>query len=143
MTATSTDPIRTIIDQRIAAIHARDLDALLSVLAPNVVLFNAIGPLQRVGIDAVRADLTQWFASYDGEIGYDVRDLETVLGDDVAFCRYLYHVSGTLKRGDAVSMWVRSTICFRRIEGTWLIAHEHTSVPFDAESGQASLGLEP
>ena len=40
-------------------------------------------------------------------------------------------------------MWVRATTCYRKIDGTWMITHEHQSVPFDTESGKASLDLEP
>jgi len=32
---------------------------------------------------------------------------------------------------------------YRKIDGTWLVAHEHSSVPFDPESGMAALDLEP
>ena len=40
-------------------------------------------------------------------------------------------------------MWWRATVCYRKLDGRWLVTHEHASVPFDAQSGQASLGLEP
>lgn len=40
-------------------------------------------------------------------------------------------------------MWVRATICFRKIEGKWMITHEHNSTPFDVETGRASLDLQP
>ena len=40
-------------------------------------------------------------------------------------------------------MWVRTTVCFRKIDGTWLITHEHNSVPFNPETGKASLDLAP
>jgi ketosteroid isomerase-like protein len=40
-------------------------------------------------------------------------------------------------------MWVRATLCLRRIDGKWMIAHEHQSVPFDVETGKASLDLKP
>jgi ketosteroid isomerase-like protein len=43
----------------------------------------------------------------------------------------------------AVDMWVRSTVCLCKSGGDWLIVHEHTSVPFDAESGRAALDLTP
>jgi hypothetical protein len=36
---------------------------------------------------------------------------------------------------------VRSTVCFRKTDGAWSVAHEHTSVTFDAESGRASVNL--
>jgi ketosteroid isomerase-like protein len=47
-----------------------------------------------------------------------------------------------MTNGSAVDMWVRSTVCLRT-SGDWLIVHEHTSVPFDAESGRATLDLTP
>jgi ketosteroid isomerase-like protein len=40
-------------------------------------------------------------------------------------------------------MWVRATLCLRRIDDKWMIAHEHQSVPFDVETGKASLDLKP
>jgi ketosteroid isomerase-like protein len=40
-------------------------------------------------------------------------------------------------------MWLRSTVCYRKIDGRWLVTHQHSSVPFDGETGKASLQLEP
>jgi ketosteroid isomerase-like protein len=48
-----------------------------------------------------------------------------------------------MTNGREVDMWVRSTVCFRQDEGAWAVAHEHTSVPFDAASGKASVDLKP
>ena len=32
-------------------------------------------------------------------------------------------------------LWLRWTACFRRIDGVWLIVHDHVSVPADLEHG--------
>jgi len=40
-------------------------------------------------------------------------------------------------------MWWRSTVCYRKTEGSWKITHEHNSVPFNVETGKPSLDLEP
>jgi ketosteroid isomerase-like protein len=40
-------------------------------------------------------------------------------------------------------MWWRTTVCFRKLDGKWMVTHEHNSVPFDVESGKASLDLKP
>jgi len=37
----------------------------------------------------------------------------------------------------------RATLCRRRIDGKWMVTHGHSSVPFDMESGKASLDLKP
>ena len=34
-------------------------------------------------------------------------------------------------------------LCFRKIAGTWKIAHEHESVPFHIDSGKAANDLQP
>jgi ketosteroid isomerase-like protein len=65
------------------------------------------------------------------------------VGDDVAFGHSLNRISGTLKNGNRADYWVRSTICFRKIDGNWLIVHDQVSVPLDVESGRALLNLEP
>ena len=31
---------------------------------------------------------------------------------------------------------------FRKLTGKWMVTHEHNSVPFDEESGKASLDFE-
>jgi uncharacterized protein (TIGR02246 family) len=140
-TGSSEDQIRALLDERVRAIRARDAQALTSACAPDIVSFDALPPLQRLGAEAVRARAEQWLDWYDGPVGYEVRDLRITAGDDTAFASYLYRVTGTMTNGSTVDMWVRSTICLRKSGGDWLIAHEHTSVPFDAESGRATLNL--
>jgi len=40
-------------------------------------------------------------------------------------------------------MWVRATLCCRRVDGTWRIVHDHESVPFDPATGRAEISLRP
>jgi ketosteroid isomerase-like protein len=61
----------------------------------------------------------------------------------LAFAQSLNHVRGTLASGHITDLWVRWTACFRRIDGAWLIVHDHVSVPADLEHGQAVLNLTP
>jgi ketosteroid isomerase-like protein len=121
----------------------KDIGALMSHHAPDVLTFDALDPLRYVGADAVRERAEQWFSWYQDSIGYEVRDLSITAGETMAFGHYLYRVSGTMTNGREVGMWVRSTVCFRKLDGEWMVTHEHTSVPFDAESGKASVDLQP
>jgi ketosteroid isomerase-like protein len=36
-----------------------------------------------------------------------------------------------------------ATVCFHKIDAKWMVTHEHNSVPFDVESGKASLDFKP
>ncbi|MGH6887224.1 MAG: YybH family protein [Geminicoccales bacterium] len=135
--------IRGLVEDRTLAILDKDLERVMASYAPEVVSFDAVDPLHNVGAEAVRARLQAWFAAYDGPIRCEVRDLVAAARDDVAFAHSLHRFSGTMTSGKAVDMWVRDTLCLRKIDGRWLVTHEHMSEPFDAETGQASLDLEP
>jgi ketosteroid isomerase-like protein len=46
--------------------------------------------------------------------------------------------------GEKVDMWLRETLCFRKIDGKWKITHEHESVPFYMDgSFKAAVDLKP
>lgn len=141
--STSEEQLRALITERIAALAAKDGAALDARLAPDVVLFDALPPLRRSGRADVQAKTTDWLAGYAGPIGYEVREVTIVAGSDVAFCHYLSRVTGTLRDGQAVDMWVRTTLGCQKGAGGWTISHEHTSVPFDAATGQAAVALHP
>jgi ketosteroid isomerase-like protein len=135
--------LRSLLDERVRAIHDKDIDGLMAHHARDVLAFDALNPLQYVGSEAVKERAGQWFSWYQGPIDYEIRDLEIATGDELAYCYYLYRISGRMTNGREVNMWLRATICFRKIDGSWVVTHEHTSVPFDAESGKASLDSEP
>lgn len=112
-------------------------------LAPDILSFDVVNPLQNIGSEASRKRAEEWFSSFQGPIGYEIRDLSITAGDEVAFSHGLSHVSATRTDGGQLDMWWRTTVCCRKIDGEWIVTHEHNSVPFDVKSGKASLDLKP
>ena len=141
--ASNEDQILKLMDARIEAVRTKDVNAAMANLASDVLSFDVVNPLQRVGSDASRTRAKEWFTSFDGVIGYEIRDLSITAGDEVAFSHGLSHVSATKKDGGQLDMWWRTTVGFSKVEGKWNVVHEHNSVPFDVESGKASLDLKP
>lgn len=135
--------IRQRIDTLLAALHAMDLEAVMSIYAPDIVSFDIVPPLRHVGADAKRRNWVDALAMYQRPLGYEIRDLTITVGDDVAFGHSLNRISGTLQNGNRTDFWLRWTACLRKIEGNWLIVHDQVSVPVDFESGRALLDLEP
>ena len=135
--------ILELMDARIEAVRTKDVKASMSRLAPDVLLFDVVDPLQQIGLDASRKRAAEWFSSFEGPIGYEIRDLDITAGADVAFAHGLSHVSATNKDGGLLDMWWRTTVCFHKIDEKWTVTHEHNSVPFDVESGKASLDFKP
>ncbi len=142
-TATDEALIRDIVHGWANAIRKKDTDALMSNFAPDALIFDLINPLQYAGADAGRKRAEQWLSAFQGPIEYEVRDLTVSAGDDVAFCHSLNRVNGTTKDEKKIDMWWRATVCFRKLNDKWMVTHEHSSVPFDVESGKASLDLKP
>lgn len=137
--------IRDLYEGWAKAFRAKDIDGIMAVYAPGdaVVAYDIVPPLQYVGKDAYRKDYQDFLAMYDGPIGVELRDLRIVAGNDVAFLNALERISGTLKGGQKSDIWLRATSGLRKINGKWLIMHDHISVPADFNTGKALLELKP
>ena len=138
---------QALIRQRMAdwaqAIRARDVNGVLSLYAPDIVSFDIGPPLRYTGYRPQASSLAGDVRQFPGAIGYEVTDLTVAAGGDLAFAHSLNHVSGRLASGHDSDMWVRSAACFRRVDGPWLVVHDHASVPADLEHGKSVTDLVP
>jgi uncharacterized protein (TIGR02246 family) len=82
--------IRAVIDNWANALRAKDADGVASQYAPDSVKFTLPPPLQYTRDNPFgKKGLEQWFSSFQGPIGYEIRELNITMGDDVAFCHSL------------------------------------------------------
>jgi uncharacterized protein (TIGR02246 family) len=133
--------IRELIESWISSVRAKDVEGSAAPYAADVVAYDLINPLQYTGTETIKKRLTEWFSSFEGPIGIELRDLDITAGDDVAFCHGLHRVNGTKTDGTKLDMWWRTTLCLSKIDEKWTITHSHDSVPFNMENGMASLDL--
>ena len=137
------ESIREVIDRLHAAIRAKDVDTTVAAFGPGAVLFTLAPPLQ-FRPNSSPGSIGEWFASFDGPIGYEVRDLEIVAGPEVAFGHALIRISGRRRDGTETDIWVRETLGLRQIGPDWKITHQHQSVPFYMDgSDRAAIDLKP
>jgi uncharacterized protein (TIGR02246 family) len=142
--ATDQASIRQLVDNWVKALRSKDVDAVMSHYAPDIVVFDLAPPLQYTGADAYRKNWEAWFPTFRGPIGYEVRDLRIAASDDVAFCHSFNRITGTRTDDEKTDVWVRATFCCRKIDGKWKIVHEHQSVPFYMDgSYRAAVDLIP
>jgi len=124
------DQIRAVIEERIAAMREKDAARAVAALAEDVVAFEMVPPLALTPGVARDADAAAaWLGGFEA-IDVEVRDLRIDADGSVGFAHALHHLKGTRVGGHKVDLWMRSTLCFRREEDGWKIAHSHTSVPF-------------
>jgi len=102
--------IRTLIDIHVKALRAKDADAVVLNYAEDNVMFVMAPPLQYKSDNSPdKQGVEEWFATWEGPLGYEVRDLRITAGDDVAFSHSLNRMSGTKTDGIGAG---RGIACF-------------------------------
>lgn len=142
----STHPaVAELYERWLDAVARHDVDAIISFYADDLLAFDAILALQFRGKEAYRK---HWKACMEmcpmegKEPIFEMRDLEVTGEGDVAFAHALIRCG--YREGDHVeASWMRMSSGLRRIDGTWKIAHEHFSAPFEMPSGKAMFHLSP
>ena len=136
--------IRRITNAWIKGLHDKDVDAVMQHAAADIVSFDLAPPLASRGAARYRENLEAWFPTWDGPIDLESRDLEITAGDDVAFTTGFNRIGGAKRDGERADIWVRVTACLRKIDGRWLVVHEHISTPFHMDgSFKAAVDLSP
>ena len=144
--AETTAEVQEVLDRWAKAFRAKDIHGIMAVYAAGeaVVAYDIVPPLQYRGKDAYRKNYVEFLDQYTGAIELEVRDPHIAAGHDVAFIHALERVSGTLKStGQHSDLWMRATSGLRKIDGKWVIVHDHISAPADFATGKAVLDLTP
>ncbi|MDB5526459.1 MAG: hypothetical protein JWM58_4222 [Rhizobium sp.] len=127
---------------RADALGARKAAETVSYSTEDAVQFALAPPLVITGKD--EQGLQDWFDTWKGPIGGDVRDVKLTAGEDVAFWTGLVNMTGTKADGTKVDLWFRQTLGLVKTGDGWKVAHQHESVPFAMDgSGRALLDLKP
>lgn len=138
------EEIRRVINERIEAIRGKDAPVAVALLSDDLVAFEMVPPLALQSTAARDADaFAAWLAAFD-EIDVEVRELAIEADESNGFVAALHHLSGSRIGGHPVSLWMRSTLCFRRDGASWKIVHSHSSVPvYPGPDAKAALDLQP
>ena len=128
-----------------AAFNAKDVDAIMKAYVPDasLVVFDVVPPRQYVGADAYRKDWQDFFTLFKGPVKFWITDLHIETGGTLGYSHSIQHLSGTDTKGQPVEFVVRVTDGYRKVNGSWLIAHEHVSVPVDVTTGKPDMMSKP
>lgn len=126
---TDEQQIRELIVRWAAAVHAGDLAAVLAHHADDVVMFDVPPPHDGVrGIDAYAETWPPFFDWQASGATFDVVSLDVSASTDTAFAVALLRCG---RPEDDSDRRLRLTIGLRKVDGTWLITHEHHSFALD------------
>jgi uncharacterized protein (TIGR02246 family) len=130
-TAQDQAAIKALEDKFTAAFNARDTGAIMALYVPDqsLIVFDASEPLQYTGADAYTKDWNDFWAMFPGKATFTMSDLDITVGGNVAYSHSIQHASMKDKKSKKMEMTVRVTDGYKKINGQWLISHEHVSVP--------------
>jgi uncharacterized protein (TIGR02246 family) len=130
----------------VEAFRAKDVRRIMSCFAPgqDLLVFDLSTPRQHASHDAYTRDWEGFATRSAGPLTVTMSDLVVRTdGGDIAYSHSIVHVAGKTTNGRAMDHNARVTHVYERINGSWLIAHEHVSVPIDMSTGQPDFQSKP
>jgi ketosteroid isomerase-like protein len=109
----------------------------------SLFVFDVLPPRQYVGAKAYRKDWEEFFAAFPGPLAFDLSDLRITADRRLGFSHSIQHVGLTDKDGKKLDITVRVTDGYRKVNGKWLVVHEHVSVPVDLATAKADITSKP
>jgi uncharacterized protein (TIGR02246 family) len=121
--------IRELVENWARAVRAKDLHGILANHSMDMLMFDVPPPVQSRGIEAYRKTWDLFFSWSDDPVVFDIKDIHITAGTDVAFVAALMQCAGTEKNGERIELEFRLTIGLRKMDGQWMVLHEHHSIP--------------
>jgi len=121
--------IRDLLEKWATATRFGNNDEVLANHASDVTIFDVLPPMKYEGADAYRKSWDEWQPATEGPGLFEIHDLKITASHDVAFAHCFIQCGGTRPDGKTFEDWVRATFCLRKLEGKWLVTHQHISMP--------------
>ena len=124
--------IREIIEGWVRSIQTRDQDGVVADHTEDIVMFDVPPPYNGVrGIAAYRDTWPPFFEFIATGATFELLELDVTAGDTVAFARGLLRCGSPEDIAANPDNRLRLSMGLRKVDGRWLIAHEHHSFPLN------------
>ena len=128
-TTTDEAMIRQLVEDWAKAVRVKDFDGILAHHSGEMLMFDVPPPLESKGIEAYRETWDLFYSAQPEPIAFDIQRMDVIAGADVAFVAALMRCAEKANNGERSNLDFRLTIGLRKINGRWIILHEHHSVP--------------
>lgn len=141
----SESEIRALEHELAKAIRAGDSRKIMSFYTDDVRVFDMMPPSQFISKSAYQKEAWEdcFTNVFRFPVEFEQHDLRVHADGDIAYSHCLIHMRGRTQDGEMLEAWTRNTTGWQRVDGQWLIVHEHNSVPLDKESGMGLMDLAP
>ena len=125
---TDEQQIRDLIERWATAVHDGDLPAVLADHAHDIVMFDVPPPEQGVrGLDAYRNTWPGFFEWQASGAVFEIESLEVTAGVDFGFAFALLRCGTPAEFEREPEQRLRLTIGLHKLDGRWVVTHEHHS----------------
>ena len=135
-TAGPADDAGSVVDRWSTAFNSNDVDALVSLYAPDAVLVGSTGLSLKEGTEAIRGYFARLAKSGDKVVIGDRKII--VLDDNVSYATGFYEFSA-VRNGEVRKSWAGFSMVLVKHGNDWLIAHHHSSQRSSPSPGLPSL----
>lgn len=128
------------------AVHKKDAEKFLSAYADDVHIYDCWERWESKGISLWRESVVGWFNELNKDgylLNVDFNDVTIVENDNVAFvhCAVTYAAYKDNVEEKIRQITNRFTFGLKKVNESWLITHEHSSLPIDIQSGKGIFNL--
>lgn len=146
MTTTTDDAVRELVELHerwFAAASEKDLEASMRPISADIVSYEHVSPLQLTDLEDIRAECQRGFEIESDDFTWTVPDLRVQVRGDLGVAWGLNRMASRRPDGVEQVTWSRGTRIFHKVDGAWLMVHQHVSFPLEPETGAAATGLVP
>ena len=121
--------IEEIISKWAQAVRDEDLAAIRAHHAEDFLMFDVPPPDDVIrGLESYRETWPPFF-EWQAQAVFEIQSLEVVVGQDVAFAYALLRCGSPADFARNPELRLRLTVGLRKVDGRWLVLHEHHSFP--------------
>ncbi|GKV56612.1 ketosteroid isomerase [Sporosarcina sp. NCCP-2222] len=133
--------IQDVLENYQTAIHEKDVEKFLSMYTSEIHIYDCWGKWESKGISSWRENVEEWFYGLNEEgvlLKVEFNDLAIEENSNLAFvyCAVTFAAWQEDSGEKLRQMKNRFTFGLRKTNDTWAIAHEHSSLPIDLETGK-------
>ncbi|WKA59297.1 nuclear transport factor 2 family protein [Planococcus shenhongbingii] len=138
--------VQDVLETYRTAIQEKDVEKLLSLYASEIHLYDCWESWESKGISSWKANISEWFNGLsEGEVLLKVAFNDIVIEETstLAFVHCTVTYTGYQKESGVQLQQTtnRFTFGLKKVEDSWAIVHEHSSLPIDFETGKGIFDL--
>lgn len=123
---TNIEEIQSIVENWVTAIQQKNMEGIMHNHTNDILMFDVPVPLLSKGLKEYEKTWDLFFQySMGGKDSFQLEEFQIHAGDTVAFCTAL------IKLSNSENPQCRLTLGLKKINGQWMIMHEHHSSPHE------------